>query len=263
MAKIQIFSVVGKNGIMFSDFLYHNMVALSSHNHELEFNCFMSSKATPPTGWHARESILKQQHTSVNHTVGLNRALDYIDGDYVVFADTDVAMLMPNWDQYLVEKIKEQKIDILGVGHWDNPRGYQKFPIVTFFMAKSQAHLRAKPDLRPNLVEYPNKYGVGANIIKIETQQESDIYGQPVGTIILQDSGWQMPKSYKEAGLRGQTLARGKEYAIKFVPQIWKFGKQLGVCHKSKGTRRRKRVASAFFKSVRAYVKDTHNIEIK
>lgn len=260
MAKIQIFSVLGKNGVMFSNFLRQNMIALSCGDHELEFNCFMSSKTKPAKGWNALEYILKQAHTSLNHTTGMNRALDYIDGDYVIFSDTDVAMLVPDWDRYLINTINDRNIDILGVGHWNHPRGYQGFPIVTFFIAKSLSHLRAQPDVRPSLIEYPNKHGVGAEIIKIKTQQEAYIYGRRIGSKIMRDSGWQLPCAYKMAGLRGRVLSPGPAYALQFVPQMWKFEKQFGICHKGKGSKRRQNQAIKFFRSVEAYVAKTHGI---
>lgn len=262
VAKIQIFSVLGKNGVMFADFLRRNMTVLSSGEHELEFNCFMSSKANAPKGWTTLEYILKQKHTSLNHTIGMNRALEYIDGDYVVFSDTDVAILAPNWDQYLIEAINKHGIDILGVGHWDNPRRYQKFPVVTFFMAKSLSHMRAQPDMRPNLIQYSNKLGVGAKQIKIKTEQEAFIYGKRIGSRILQDSGWNLPWSYKMAGLRGKVLTPASAYALQYVPQIWNFKKQLGICHKGKGSKRRQSHAMKFHKSVAGYVLKTYGIKI-
>lgn len=261
MAKIQVFSVLGKNGVIFADFLRRNMAILSSGDHELEFNCFMSSKTKPPKGWHALEYILKQEHTSLNHTTGMNRALDYIDGDYVIFADTDIAMLAPNWDQYLIGAIDKHGVDIMGVGYWDNPRGYQGFPVVTFFMAKSLSHLRAQPDMRPNLVEYSNKHGVGAKTIKIRTQQESFIYGKRIGSRIMQDSGWNLPYAYKMAGLRGAVFSPASAYALQYVPQIWSFKKQFGICHKGKGSKRRQSHAMKFHRSVAAYLLKTHGID--
>jgi len=257
-----MFSVLGKNGVMFAKFMRRSMIALASGDHELEFNCFMSSRTVSPEGWKTLEYILKQKHTSLNHTTGLNRALDYIDGDYVVLSDTDIAILSPNWDRYLINTIQNKNIDILGVDHWENNRGYQKFPIVTFFIAKSQSHLRAQPDLRPNLVKYPNKHGQGANVITVNTQEEAYIYGKKIGSDFLQDSGWQLPYKYKTAGLRGRIFSKS-EQLIQQIPQIWNFDEEIGICHKGKGSKRRQSHASKFFKAVRAYVKQSHGIEIK
>ena len=168
----------------------------------------MSSRTTPPRGWTALEYILKQKHTSLNHTTGLNRALDYVDGDYVILTDTDVAIMVPNWDQYLVKEIERRNLDILGMGHWDHPRGYQGFPIVTFFIARSSSYVRANPDFRPNLCEYPNKHGMGAKEIYIKTDREAYIYGKPKGSPILLDSGWRLPGCFKDLNMRGDVFSK-------------------------------------------------------
>lgn len=254
MAKIQIFSVLGRNGILFAKLLRHTMLVLSSGRNELEFKCFLNCDPNPPKGWHALECITKQKHTSLNHATGMNRALDYIDGDYVIFADSDVAILAPNWDEYLIKRIEQENIDILGIGH-HNSSGYQNFPIVTFFIAKSLSHLRAKPDMRPVLVPTPGWQGFGAKMTTITTERGASIYEKPIGSDLVLDSGWRMPYAYKTAGMRGAIFTPGKPYTIPNVPQIWEFDGILGICHKGKGSKRGNLdIVQNFIKSVEDYI---------
>ncbi|MHA2281505.1 MAG: glycosyltransferase family A protein [Promethearchaeota archaeon] len=263
MARIQIFTVLGKNGIMFANFLRKTILQLSSGDHEFSFNCFMSSEANPPEHWEGLEYILKQEHTSLNHTTGLNRIIDYIDGDYVIVTDADVALLIPQWENLLIRDMNRRGIDILGVDHWDHPRGYRGFPIVTFFITKSSAFLKAQPDFRPSLTPYRNQLGTGAKEITIRTAEEVYLFGRPKGKRLLQDSGWQLPICYKKASLRGEVLQKASTYAFdNQVPQVWKIGKQLGVCHKGKSSKRRQSKALKFFKSISAYIEQTHGISI-
>jgi len=262
MAKIQVFTVLGKNGIIFSEFLKKTMLSLSSGKHEFTFNCFMSSQADPPPGWNGLEYILKQKHTSLNHTTGLNRVLDYAKEEYIIITDADVALLTPNWDTFFINSMERENIDIYGIGHWDHPRGYKNFPVVTFFITKTASYLKASPDLRPNLHEYPNKHGVGARNLKIKTNQDSFLYGVRRGRTVLQDSGWQLPVTFKTANLRGRVLPKTKEYPIQYVPQAWKIDGQLGICHKGKSSKRRQSKAFKFIKSVSAYLKNTYDVDV-
>ena len=248
---------------MFARFLRDTMIHLASDEHDISFNCFMSSKSKPPKGWKTLECILKQKHTSLNHTTGLNRILDYIDGDYIVCTDTDVAILAPNWDKFLIDQMNRENLEILGVDNWDNPRFYTKFPLVTFFIARSLSYMRAQPDLRPELVDYPNKHGIGAKIKRIKTSRDTYIYGKRTGHTILLDSGWQLPYKFKTLNMKGATLKQAKEYALQYVPQSWKFDKELGVCHKGKGSKRRQSHAMKFFGSVRHYLSKKYGVEIK
>ena len=263
MARIQIFSVMGKNGVIFSQFLRETMIKLASGQNELEFNCFMSSKVEPPKGWKNLEHIIKQKHTSLNHTTGLNRALDYINGDFVICSDVDVAMLCSNWDSMMIEEMEKQNLDIFGVGHRSDGRGYRNFPIVTFFMAKSYSHLRAQPDLRPALIKYPNKYGQGAEVIRIETEKESFIFGKKRGHSLLKDSGWQLPYCYKNAGLKGQVFTEAPEYQIQYVPQTWVMDGKFIVGHKGKSSKRRQSHGFKFTKSIATYIAKVYGIELK
>lgn len=263
MAKIQVFSVLGKNGVIFAEFLKKTMLALASGQHEFTFHCFMSSKTGPPEGWNVLEYILKQKHTSLNHTTGLNRVLDYAKDDFILITDADVALLTPNWDTFFIDNMEKNDIDIFGVDHWNNLRGYKNFPIVTFFVAKTTSYLRARPDLRPNLREYSNYLGIGTESITISTNEDIFLYGACRGTSILQDSGWNLPISFKQANLRGKVLKKARAYDIDLVPQIWKIENQLGICHKGKSSKRRQSKAFKFFKSIAAYIEETHGITIR
>jgi len=263
MARIQVFSVMGKNGVIFSQFLRETMIKLASGQNELEFNCFMSSKVEPPKGWNNLEHIIKQKHTSLNHTTGLNRALDYISGDFVICSDVDVAILCPDWDAMMIEEMKAKNLDIFGVDHWEQGRGYENFPVVTFFMAKSHSHLLAHPDLRPALAKYPNKYGQGAEVIRIKTAKEAFIFGKKKGYSLLKDSGWELPYRYKNAGLKGAILSKVPEYQIQYVPQMWKMNDKFIVCHKGKSSKRRQSHGFKFTGSVANYVAKTYGIKLK
>ena len=252
MSKIQIFTVLGKNGVIFSDFLRETMIGFKSRENELEFNCFASAYRPPSEGWNWLESILKQSHTSLNHTSGLNRIIDYINGDYIVITDTDIAILCPNWDKVLIEKMEKENLDILGVGI-DAPMTYRNFPAVTFFIAKSDSYIKINPDLRPDIGPYTNQRGIGVKTIKIETEEESNIFNLRIGKTMLKDSGWQLPLLYKENNLRGMVFSQLPIYTIDKVPQLYALDGQYIVAHKGKGSKRRQSKALEFIKSIKQY----------
>ena len=253
MSKIQIFTVLGRNGVMFSDFLRETMIGFKSGENNLEFNCFASAYRPPSEGWKWLESILKQSHTSLNHTSGLNRIVDYVNGDYIVVTDTDIAILCPNWDKVLIEKMEKENLDILGVG-LNTPMAYKKFPAVTFFIAKSNSYIKINPDLRPDVGIYPNKRKLlGVKTMKIKTEEESNIFNLCIGELLLKDSGWQLPLLYKKNNLHGMIFSLLPIYTIDKVPQLYALDGQYMVAHKGKGSKRRQSKALEFIKSIKQY----------
>jgi len=239
------------------------MDALCSSENTLEYNCFMSSKTKPPSGWNCLEYIIKQKHTSLNHTTGLNRALDYLDGDYVVCTDADISVLTPNWDLKMIAHMKENDLSILGSGFWNVTGRYTGFPTVTFFIAKSEHHLKVNPDLRPTLEVYPNKWGWGAAKQEIKNDEESSIFGIPIGSIMQMDSGWRLPAAYKKNGFKGEVFEDFEQYGVgNHIPQVWSLNGEPIVCHKGKSSKRRQSHAVKFTRSAASYIHKKHGIKI-
>lgn len=255
MKSIDVFTVIGKNGYLLSGLLLGSMKSLSSSDIKINYNCIMSSRRTPPDGWNWVESVIKQKHTSLTHTTGLNRIYDYIQSDYTIVTDADIAVLTNNWDQKLIDEIEKRDVDILGVTHWGSHLG--NFPIVTFFIARSASLLDARPDFRPNLEDYPNKWGVGTHLMKM-SQERSKILGCAPGRLFQMDSGWQIPFAFLEKGYKGSVFKKivNPNDILKHIPQAWRILHNPIVCHLGKSTKRRQGRVVKYVRAVRRYVKN-------
>ncbi len=251
---IDIFSIIGKNGKFCAKFLRKNMLSLSSSQNNLHFKAIMSIQ-DPPSGWEVQEYMPKFEHTSLNHTMGINRTKQYVTSPYMLISDADMVVLCRDWDVKLIDHMKKHKINVLGVGYWKNEFGYRGFPIVTFFITTREAFLKANVDFRPNLQLYPNRLGVGCTNLKISEEQGKIIH-RPRGFLLRQDSGWRFPFSYHKHGYTGAVLKKEPNALsiISEASQMWNLNGEPILCHLGKSTKRGMSRVTKWYNSIRKYL---------
>lgn len=254
-SDIDFFSVIGKNGKMCSSFLYQLMTKLRSEAYSIRFKAMMSSR-NPPPEWEVQEYIPKLAHTSLNHTTGVNAIKEHVNSEYLIVSDVDMAPLCQDWDKKIINRMRELKVDIFGIDHWSEIRTYSGFPIVTFFIVRTETFLKVNCDFRPTYQPYPNKRGMGCKPMIIENKNQSRIYQRPIGFELLQDSGWQMPKTFKELGYTGAVLDQVEDprSIIREVGQMWHIEEEPVLAHLGKSTKRRQGRIYKWHNSIRNYL---------
>lgn len=257
-SDIDFFSVIGKNGKMCSSFLYQLMMKLSSKKYSIRFKAMMSSR-NPPPEWEVQEFMPKLEHTSLNHTVGINAIKKYVNSEYLIVSDVDIAPLCQDWDKKIIARMHELEVDIFGIDHWSETRTYSGFPIVTFFIVRTETFLKTNCDFRPTYQPYPNKRGIGCKPMVIKNEEQVKIYQRPIGFELLQDSGWQMPGTFKKLGYTGEVLEQVKDprSIIKEVGQMWHIGGEPILAHLGKSTKRRQGRIYRWHMSIRNYLNAT------
>ena len=254
-SDIDFFSVIGKNGKMCSSFLYQLIMKLRSKEYSISFKAMMSSR-NPPPEWEVQEFIPKLAHTSLNHTTGVNTIKEHVNSEYLIVSDVDMAPLCQDWDKKIINRMCELGVDIFGVDHWSSTRTYAGFPIVTFFIVQTKVFLKTNCDFRPVYQLYPNKRGMGCNLMVIKNEEQSKIYQRPIGFELLQDSGWQMPKTFKELGYTGAVLEQieNPRSIIREVGQMWHIDGEPILAHLGKSTKRRQGRIYKWHNAIRNYL---------
>lgn len=178
---------------------------------------------------------------SLGHGKNLDFLLLQMDGEYGAFFDADTAFLEMNWDRILINELSEKYI-IIGSEYNDNGK-YADFPNVTCCVFKLEKIKKLNISFQPKVATISKIFNIfRPPPIKIMIDDSTkNIYGQPSGSKIRLDTGWQLPYKIKVAGYKGKVLNhvsakdgntkciknRGEEYCFKQVPIFTHIGRSL------------------------------------
>jgi hypothetical protein len=134
----------------------------------------------------------KTQKGSVGHALGIAKCLENLEpGAINVVSDVDVLIIRKNWDDVLRDEFLEKATGILGTTY-ENFSGFSSGTSTT-------QNYKNKPTLTwcafsPNydfklMKVMPDKL----NVLKIDNEYLSDIFGLPIGFSLLKDVGWELP----------------------------------------------------------------------
>ena len=183
---IDFFTFIGPNSADYADYLKYTCDIFLSGKHNINWKCIESvGSERLPQGYTCVAKAGNTGHNSMNHGVALNLALDYIESEYVVFVDADMAVVHQNWDDILVKELNRN--DCFGVGYNDKIK-YKNFPTVYFFGFRSYVSEKVKLDFTPDV-----KPGVDKPVRRIITKTEAKMFGLKAGSIIKCDTGWKLP----------------------------------------------------------------------
>lgn len=144
---------------------------------------------------------------SLAHGTTLNELIPQIDTEYGVIVDADFVFLKKNWDKILIEKMKNDNGQIVGVKPpvwWGKPID---FPAMFLLLFKSIVIKKMNIDFRPFR---PRDIKISDAItysLKSSFKEEIDnfdyIIKKPINSFvfvddILRDTGWHLRKKFKE-----------------------------------------------------------------
>ena len=192
--KIDLFTFLSSNSADYAEFLKYTCNTFISHKHEINWKCIKSvGFDRVPKGYKLVGETGDMKHNSMSHAIALNSAQNYIDSDYVIFIDADMAILHKNWDDIIINEL--DKYDCFG-GSYGHRLKYKNFPTVYLFCFRSYILNKIKLDFRPKLekgIESPCRY-------KIVNPKEAKFFGKKVGSDLKCDTGWRLPLIIKGAG---------------------------------------------------------------
>ena len=213
--NIDFFTFIARNTADYAEYLKCTAERFMSGKHKIHWKCIESVNVDRlPEGYDCVAKAKDMKHNSMNHAAALNLAQNYIEHDYVVFIDVDMAILYNNWDDVIVKELN--KYDCFG-GSYGHGSKYHNFPTVYFFAFRSYMLDKVTLDFSPKLVK--GRESVCKYRIKNKTQ--ADFFEMNVGDTIKCDTGWQLPLLIKGAGFKGcsmpMVLMNSKDRLLPFV----------------------------------------------
>ena len=131
--NIDLFITASNDSREYAEFLYKTCKLFESGKLSINYKYVEYIKCdNDPKGWTKVDTIDDIGHCSMNHGLAFNKALQYVESEYVVFCDVDIAMLYTGWDNVIVENLND--VDCFGFD--ENSRRYNKFPAVFLFAFK-------------------------------------------------------------------------------------------------------------------------------
>ncbi len=197
--KIDLFTFLGPNSAAYAEFLKYTCDTFASGKHEINWKCIESVGCDRiPDGYKLVAKAKDMHHNSMSHAVGINMAQKYVENDYVVFIDVDMAILHDGWDDIIVKEL--DNYDCFG-GSYAHGSKYKNFPTVYIFTFRADILNKIELDFRPKLVD--GRDSVGRHKV---TEKDAEIFGHEIGRVIKCDTGWKLPLIIKGAGLSSNSM---------------------------------------------------------
>jgi hypothetical protein len=197
--NIDFFTFLGPNSAAYAEYLKYTCECFLSGNHKINWRCIESVGVERiPVGYKCVAKSQNTGHNSMNHGVALNLALEYIESDYIIFVDSDMAVVYPKWDDVVVNEL--QRNDCFGVSY-NNRVKYRNFPTVYFFAFRSYILQEVDLDFTPLVEpggESPSKLRINEN--------EAKLLDMRPGSVIKCDTGWKLPLLIKGAGYKAKSM---------------------------------------------------------
>jgi len=196
---IDFITFIGPNSADYAEYLKYTCEVFKSGKHNINWKCVNSVGADrTPTGYECVANSGDFGHNSLNHGEAINKSLEYVEAEYIVLIDVDMAIVHQDWDDIIVNELNN--VDCFGVGY-SHSKKYRNFPTVYLFSFRSYILDKVKLDFRPMVargVDSPVRYKLPA--------AEAKLFGMKRGAVIKCDTGWRLPLIVKGAGFTGKAM---------------------------------------------------------
>ena len=197
--NIDFITFIGQNSADYAEYLKYTCDIFKSGKHNINWKCIKSVGAEKlPNGYKCVANSGDFGHNSLNHGEAINKSLEYIDTEYVVLIDVDMAIVYKNWDDVIVKELN--KNDCFGVSY-SHSKKYKNFPTVYLFAFRSNILDKAPLDFRPQVVK-----GVDKPVHYKISEDEARLFGMESGNVIKCDTGWKLPLIVKGAGFTAKAI---------------------------------------------------------
>jgi len=195
MTKIDFFTCLGPNSADYAEFLKYTGEKFLSCKNEINWKCVNSKCDRIPEGYKLVCNSKDLGQVSMNHAEALHSAQNYIESDYVIFIDSDVAILYQDWDQVIIDELN--KNDCFGGAFVNRLKKYRDFPSVYLFSFRSHILNKVQLDFYPKLRK-DNKL---KNCSHKLNKEEAYYYNMSEGQYIHCDTGWKLPFIIRKVGI--------------------------------------------------------------
>jgi glycosyltransferase involved in cell wall biosynthesis len=198
--KIDFITFTTRYSADYAEFLKYTCEKFLSGKHEIDWKCIESVGTEKlPDGYKCVAKAGEAGHNSMNHAKALNLAQNYIDHDYVIFIDADMAILHKDWDDIIINELNNY--DCFGTSYEPGILKYEGFPTVYLFAFRSYILDKIKLDFSPDVT--PGKDAPRRCVL---AENEAHIFGRRPGGLLKRDTGWKLPLILKSAGFVGKAM---------------------------------------------------------
>jgi len=199
---IDIITVCDKRTSGYARTLVGTAELLKSNKHQINWFCVALDDCKIPKIFTRIEKPKTASSSGYRHAACLYEGLKTTKSPYTIICDVDVSILLKSWDDLLLKKLSD-KTPIVGF-EWGlnyEKECYQNFPCVVFSLFDRKIF----DSLDINLYQGTDKDPSVCTTI-LENQESAEIFGHNEGDKFLLETGWQMPRAYKQAGYQGYVL---------------------------------------------------------
>jgi hypothetical protein len=192
--NIDFFTFLGPNSAKYAEYLKYTCEVFQSGKHNINWKCVQSvGSKNIPAGYECVAKSKDAGHNSMNHGVALNLATKFVESEYAVFIDADMAIVYQDWDDIIIHELS--KNDCFGAGY-SHSKKYKNFPTVYLFAFRSYILDKVDLDFTPKIDSKgsPLKARVSIN--------EAKYFDLTPNSIIKCDTGWKLPLIVRKAGFR-------------------------------------------------------------
>ncbi len=203
---IEVWTYITYNCSEHAELLHKSMEHFKSGKNEIRYKAIESIGCDYwPKQWKHVEKTSDYNNTSVTHAVAMHCALTYIqkseESKYIIFIDADMCVLLQDWDKIVLKSLKT--VHAWGAGyptHGYKNYHYQGFPsphMICF-------HTDVMDKVRFNFMPLPLEFEGNKNAVRIRfpSDKEASIYGKKQDDKIKCDTGWLMPRLFRDAKLK-------------------------------------------------------------
>jgi len=212
---IDIITCLGPNCKKYAEYLKYTAETFKSGKHKLHWKCMESTGSDGiPDGYTYLGWAPSAGHNSLNHGTAVNESLKYIEHDYAMIVDADIAIVHKNWDDIFVQELNQN--DCFGVedGHI---RKYRDYPSIYLFGFRSYILDKCQLDFRPEID--PAR---GESPVRKKLGNEAKYFNMNPGESLKCDTGWKLPLIIRKAGFEKYkampvVMMKSKQSQLPFV----------------------------------------------
>ena len=207
MTSIGIYCCISPGTEQYAEFLRNTCEINKSGKIDINYKAVLSGESFLPDGF---EFIGKTHQckdaVSFSHGLCLEKCYNYCIEDYVVFADTDMAVLYPEWDIESINAITD-KVAAFGTQFVRHVKRYKKFPALFYCMFKRDILKKCDPEWMPK-VNKKNK------IIKekINDPYLAKALSVPFNSMHKKDTAWKLKESFYKLDYLGEEIPMYYQY---------------------------------------------------
>lgn len=201
--NIGVYCCVSHGTEKYAEFFRETCEQNRSNKYSISYKAVLSGDdAHTPDGFEFVDRVSRVDNPAYSHGLALQSCFHAIEEKYTVFADSDVAILYPNWDNESVENIN-YLYAAFGCQFPKKMLRYRDFPSIFYCMFDSEILKKCNPDWMPKTNKKPKKNVV---LEPITDKYWAEALAVPLNSIHQKDTFWSIREPFYRNGYKGKEI---------------------------------------------------------